>query len=92
MLNINTSNLVKFIARNYLILIPAISIFMAFFGLGMIAFQYTTAGRALYFEKLSQKFPPSSVDALRFRSIAHALTHGKKTYTFHVKGEPPIAQ
>ena len=46
----------SFVIRNYLILIPIMSIIFALSVFGYIAFQYTNEGRALYFEKLSQNF------------------------------------
>ena len=80
------------VVKNYLYLIALSSVCFCVLVFGYIAFQHTNIGKAFYFEKLSQKFPPSSVNAIRFRTIAQALNQGKKTYTFHIKGEPPITQ
>ena len=79
-----------FIVKNYFIIFAISSIAFSLLVFGYFAFQHTNEGRAIYFEKLSQKFPPNSTNAIRFRSISHALSLGKRNYTFHIKGDHQI--
>lgn len=60
--------------------------------LASVAWQNSRYGRAFALEMMAQKFPPSSVQAKRFRAIAEAIRKGGKTYTFTTGRIPSLGK
>ena len=51
---------------------------------------YTSWGKAAYYEKMAEKLPPTSLQAKRYRAIAEAIKQGKTTYTFEAGRIPAL--
>ncbi len=84
------SKLVRYFTNNYVMVIPAVSIAAALLVLGYIAFEHTTPGRVLFYQRLSHEFAQGSVEQRRFSTIAKAISQGKKHYTFSAGHMPTL--
>ncbi|HSX08654.1 MAG TPA: hypothetical protein VLF93_00695 [Candidatus Saccharimonadales bacterium] len=72
----------NFITDHYITIIPTISIALAILLFGYVTFEHTPLGKYLFYERISKQFGIGSVQQKRFSSIANAVLHGQKHYTF----------